>query len=226
MDNSQKFSNSFSNLMAFFETKAIIESLKKQLIPIGVVAAFATKKIPDGWLLCDGNEYRIEMYQELYDAIGTTFNDENTSNGFFCVPDLQGMFIRGWDMEGNTDSERELGSLQNDAFQGHSHNVIINNNLKTNNAGRHFHYIGYSEYDVRDSNGLNDRSVEVVRDHGYEYKKGNKNTDHDGSHEHEIIVNSDFINIQTPMTSKFGVVRVETETRPKNIALLYCIKAK
>ena len=89
------------------------------LIPTGAILAFASQKAPEGWLICNGDELRIEDYRNLYEVIGDTFNRTNTPKGFFCLPDLQGQFIRGWDKDGNIDSQRDFGSSQEDAFQGH-----------------------------------------------------------------------------------------------------------
>ena len=64
--------------------------------PPGVVVPYAGAATPTGWLLCDGSEYIIAEYQQLFDAIGYTFKDTPES-GKFAVPDLRGRFPLGLD---------------------------------------------------------------------------------------------------------------------------------
>lgn len=77
-----------------------IELLKKEIasmkqsksLPVGIVEAFAMRVPPMGWVVCNGQELRIDDYQELYNAIGNVFNEDNTPEGFFasqtCKVDL------------------------------------------------------------------------------------------------------------------------------------------
>ena len=64
--------------------------------PPGVVVPFAGVATPIGWLLCDGSEYLIAEYQQLFDAIGFSFKDA-PETGKFAVPDLRGRFPLGLD---------------------------------------------------------------------------------------------------------------------------------
>ena len=61
----------------------------------------------DGWLLCDGKQYRKENYSKLNNVIGTNFcrtfssrTDTGTTgkcnSGYFAVPDYRGFFLRGF----------------------------------------------------------------------------------------------------------------------------------
>lgn len=63
-------------------------------VPPGTVTAFAGKTAPNGWLMCDGQSYSISTYQDLYNAIGTTYGGYGQS---FQVPDLRGRFPVGKD---------------------------------------------------------------------------------------------------------------------------------
>ena len=61
----------------------------------------------DGWLRCDGKQYKIDDYQKLYDVIKLNFchkytsrtdKDSTTSSckaGYFAVPDYRGFYLRG-----------------------------------------------------------------------------------------------------------------------------------
>ena len=204
-----------------------IEKIKNSAVPAGAIQAFAMEKAPDGWLICDGKEYAItEAYQALFDLIGNTFGG-NGHKKTFCVPDLQGQFVRGWDTEGNIDPERKLGSEQKDAFQGHGHSVE-SSALTINESGKHVHPICYCQMYEHTGGSIGDKFVRYLEENPSEYNKEHpdiwpiKNTLSSSSHTHNTEIESNFIGDAT--TSKYDKVRCYKETRPKNMAFLYCIK--
>jgi microcystin-dependent protein len=195
----------------------LAKELKKVSIPIGAVQAYATKEAPNGWMKCDGTELRIEEYPDLYNAIGDTFNNVNTPEGFFCLPDLQGQFVRGWDEDGNVDAQRDFGTLQEDAFQGHKHTFAIDE-LVINQAGEHKHNLYAKKEDKSSGAFTKETMLKYTTD-------GNKeDTTTEGKHNHALSCKNNPIG--NAQTSTFDNIRESTETRPKNIALLYCIKVK
>lgn len=66
-----------------------------QQLPAGAIVAFGGHAIPAGWALCDGSEVSAEnpAFARLWAAIGNAWG----SSGYpmFCLPDLQGRFLRG-----------------------------------------------------------------------------------------------------------------------------------
>lgn len=90
------------------------------LIPPGTIFTFASIVIPDGYLLCDGSTLQISRYQNLYDTIGTLYNNSPPA-GSFNIPDFRGYFIRGFDSTGIIDPGRSYGSRQNDEIKSHTH---------------------------------------------------------------------------------------------------------
>ena len=62
----------------------------------------------DGWLRCDGRQYKIDDYQQLYDVIklnfchkytsrtDTAYSTSNCDADYFAVPDYRGFFLRGY----------------------------------------------------------------------------------------------------------------------------------
>ena len=212
------------------ENKELISFLQKEiekqvsgLTPIGAIQAFAMNEAPEDWLACDGTEYNItETTQKLFDVIGNTFGGDGHKT--FCVPDLRGRFVRGWDMDGNIDPERELGSSQDDAMQGHSHSVD-SSKITIQSSGKHTHTTYASKYSVHDTT-LFSSHVDVIKwladaDDADDADDSAK-TSSAGSHKHKIKIASNFF--ADMINSKYGQVRCNTETRPKNVALLYCIK--
>ena len=185
-------------------------------IPIGSILAFSFREAPLGWLVCDGRYYLKEDYPLLYETIGTTFGEDGA---YFKVPDLQGQFIRGWDGFGNTDPERAFGSSQRDAFQGHSHEVKLDPYaIRTSEDGAHEHKLNASR-DTFNSLGFTESfAVSTKQDFGH--------TAAAGRHSHAVVFEDGAIEIHKPRNYTYGTVRVDVETRPTNVALLYCIKAE
>ena len=187
------------------------------LIPTGAILAFASHKAPEGWLICNGDELRIEDYRNLYEVIGDTFNRTNTPEGFFCLPDLQGQFIRGWDKDGNIDSQRDFSSSQEDAFQGHKHSFILKDNTTTE-SGEHSHCFKTNRHLFRLFTMLSDDEyAHYIYD---DPRDGNKQVSNSGVHTHQLPE----MHIGDAQNSIFDPIKVDNETRPRNIALLYCIK--
>ena len=110
--------------------------------PVGAVIWYLNGFVantPDPWLPCDGRLLDGSItgpYYNLFDLIGTTFNQVGDPAGFFRVPDLRGLFVRGW--SGSTqppypdqtpapatalDPLRTYASIQSSAYLQHNHNV-------------------------------------------------------------------------------------------------------
>lgn len=68
-------------------------SYKESFIPIGTIIASQAPEIPSGYLLCDGSEIKIEEYQDLYNVIGTTYGQSDSTS--FCIPDLTARTVFG-----------------------------------------------------------------------------------------------------------------------------------
>lgn len=125
-------------------------------LPVGAVVPFAgnADKIPDGWLLCDGEPYDIAIYPELFGVIGESWG--TTGPDRFRVPDLRGVFLRGVsggaaDEFSDPDTSARIsrheggnignatGSYQTDNFESHSHTskatFIINGSANRYSGG-------------------------------------------------------------------------------------------
>ena len=92
--------------------------------PVGATTFFAGLTAPLGWLIADGRAISRTSYGALFDVIGTTYGVGDGSTTF-NLPDLRGMFTRGWDAAGGTsrncDPGRAFGSTQQDSFEAHCH---------------------------------------------------------------------------------------------------------
>lgn len=199
------------------EIDAIVKQLKAELLPIGCILIYSSDKVPQDFLPCDGSELSKTAYSRLYDLIGGTWGE--TENTFF-LPDLQGKFVRGWDKDGNVDPERIFGTFQEDSIQGHYHVLHMESN-KTKKDGSHDHYIGYETLYFGTNTFSDDdpcKSLKGCSDpHELSYGDSSR-----AIHEHELPK----IEVRDITKGVHGIPKVATETRPKNVALMFCIKVR
>ena len=71
-----------------------IQYIYNNMIPVGIVQAFAGTTTPQGWLLCDGSAVSRTTYAALFAVIGTTYGAGNGSTTF-NLPNLTNRFIQG-----------------------------------------------------------------------------------------------------------------------------------
>ncbi len=117
--------------------RAKLADRKTKLIPVGTILPYSGEVIPKGFKLCNGELLPIKDYEELYKVIGTGFGGDQ-KRGVFRLPDLRGVFLRGWcgngalrDPDANTrmalypggNSGNALGSYQPDEIKRHSHEI-------------------------------------------------------------------------------------------------------
>lgn len=195
-------------------------SLQNKVCPIGTIQAFAFNSIPDGWLPCDGSSVSKETFFQLYKVIGDTFG--HYSSDVFNLPDLRGRFIRGWDESGIYDENRPFGSFQEDAFQKHQH-TFDKSKLTVSINGSHCHSLYCNDYEtVTSVSFVSSKSNKRMCYPTNTYSSGLTNLcPSAGSHNHEITLSDQ--PVSSAMTS--NKMRTTFETRPKNVALTYCIKA-
>lgn len=104
--------------------------------PAGAIIAFAGTVAPAGYLLCDGSAVSRATYANLFDVIGESFGQGDNSTTF-NLPDFRGRFLRGVDGGAGRDPGGRtamslggnpgdaVGSVQDDAFQGHYHQTHL-----------------------------------------------------------------------------------------------------
>ena len=114
----------------------------------GMGGIFFGTSAPSGWLECDGSAISRTTYADLFTAIGTKWGSGDGSSTF-NIPDLRGMFPRGWnhgkasgnydlDASGRTTSATgsgtgdDIGSYKADAFKSHKHGQRIEDNAGGN----------------------------------------------------------------------------------------------
>lgn len=180
---------------------------RKHLVPVGAIMPMATPVAPVGWLYCNGDVIATTGFtqgrpaaelQELRNLLAYTYDPSGTTS-FGKLPDLRGMFVRGWDDGRGKDTGRTFASDQLDAFQGHKHGIYdpqhrhqITDPTHTHSAatvpggGAHTH--GYVDTEPKADDGCAPGSSDAGSPWGV---TTNKTTNAGGSaHDHSITVSN------------------------------------
>ena len=182
-----------------------------EVIPPGAIMPFAMNSAPSGWLAADGAAVSRTTYATLFAAIGALYGAGNGSTTF-NLPDLRGYFVRGSGTNADGTSSGSFGLKQADGFKSHTHTE--------NSAGSHAHT--GSTYAA----GSHTHTISgwTTDDGGGAYVAGSptsgttRNISNAGDHSHTLAIASGGDHTHT--INATGT----TETRPANIAMLYCIK--
>ena len=168
-------------------------------VPPGAIEAFASNACPAGWLNANAQAVSRSTYSKLFSAIGTNFGAGNGTTTF-NVPELRGEFVRGWDNSRNVDSSRVFGSTQAQDYLSHTHSA----SAAANGDHTHASHVRYNAVGLAGGG-----SVHAIIDGGGAYQYFTTTTSAStGNHTHAVTVGASG----------------GTETRPRNVALLYCIK--
>jgi len=166
------------------------------LIPPGAIIPFASYTPPVGWLIADGAAVSRSTYALLFYVIGTTFGAGDGSTTF-NLPDLRGYFVRGHGTNSDGTQSGTWGVRQGDQNLSHTHTGT------TSTDGSHNH-----TFPLYAGDGANNSTNRINTTDESGMVNSAFPTTTTGSHSHTFT------------TSSSG----GTETRPKNIALWYCIK--
>ncbi len=194
--------------------KYVDEAISRVVVP-GTLRFFGRPTAPEGYLVCNGEAVSRSTYANLFEAIGTCFG-EGDGETTFNLPDCRGEFIRGWDAERGVDKDRQIGSYQTDAIQSHSHSG------STDSEGKHDHQ-GTTNWNGEHTHGSLSPNAGPSRGGfaaaGYAPPAYIQTTSA-GNHNHTFETTSNGEHTHHFNTSEVG----EIETRPRNIAMLICIK--
>lgn len=168
-------------------------------IPVGAVLPFAMNSAPSGWLAANGAAVSRTTYAGLFTAIGTTYGTGDGSTTF-NLPDLQGYFVRGAGTNSDGTAGGTFGAKQADAVIAHTHSGTTGNDSPDHTHQNTGPNLG--------ANGTGSGGQSSAWSGGQTFTTSGAST----RHQHAFTTSS-----QSPAGA--------TETRPKNIALLYCIKA-
>ena len=175
--------------------------------PSGQIGLFAMDYAPAGWLKANGAAVSRTLYANLFAAIGTRFG---AGDGYstFNLPDLRGEFPRFWDDGRGIDLGRVFGSVQSDNTRRHIHGTGMMSD--TDDAVLISQEWGGSlprdaQFATIQINGVLDSLLENRYDNPA-HRRNNIFRRPLGTAENEALPDA------------------RSETRPRNIALLACIK--
>ena len=186
-------------------TTAFVNTAAGLSVPAGSVIAYAGSAAPAGWLKCNGAAINRSTYSTLFAVIGGIYGvGDGTST--FNLPDLRGEFVRGWDDSRGIDASRGIGTFQGNAIQSHTHSISDPGHSHSASDSGHTHgYVATNNNNQAAQGGTAARSN--LGTYGGTSDIGAAN----------ISVASSFAGITANAAGG-------TETRPRNVALLYCIK--
>lgn len=232
-----------NNLDVYSKTETYTRTEVDNLSPAGMVQYFATATAPAGWLVMDGSAVSRTTYARLFAAIGTMYGAGNGSTTF-NLPEARGEFIRNADVGRGVDPGRAVGSTQSSQNLAHNHTATTASDgdhlhtvsLTTNTAGNHSHFVNdpghshntqYGDFTPSGIDTTNPTGTEIANWGGTRVFPTTHNgtgisLSNSGNHNHTVAGNTASGGVHT------HAVTVDnsggSESRPRNIAFLACIK--
>ena len=173
---------------------------------VGTVAFFARSSAPTGWLKCNGAAISRTDYDDLFDSIGTTYGTGDGSTTF-NLPDLRGEFVRCWDDGRGVDKYP--------TYSGSNYGPAYSNRTLDNNVQTH------ATANVWGALHLSVTRGESYAEHAF-YETNRYAMEEGGQYRNAssfYFSSSRVSNATADQGNVFG-----GETRPRNVALLACIK--
>lgn len=171
------------------------ETLNPNNDMVGAVVGFAMNSAPEGWLAANGSAVSRTTYARLFSRIGTTYGVGDGVNTF-NLPDYRAEFLRGLDSGRGIDAGRVIGSAQAQQSVNHSH--LLPTTSGTGGDG------------LMTAVFTDDTSAMTY------YPSGTNSYNPSPSANTTLRT---YTANASAITGAFG-----DETRPRNIAVLYCIK--
>jgi hypothetical protein len=227
-----------SSMTVFYDGNTFYSDLNgggASAFPVGGISYLPALNPPNGFVRANGALLSRVTYAGLWGFAQQSSNIAPTDaawqegqfspgNGTdnFRIPDLRGTFMRSWDNGRGVDSARALGSLQADDNKSHGHAVSVGA------AGYHAHSFtgGYTDAQGSHQHGIGDGAGAHIGASGSgNYAPGASAPPYStvaGSHNHNAYgaVAAVGDHVHSASASAAGGV----ESRPKNVALLACIK--
>lgn len=178
----------------------------KGFVPTGAIFWFVSSSKPNGYLKCNG--------ATIPNGVGTVQNITRDFSALYALtggtlPDLRGEFIRGFDDGRGVDSGRSINTAQSDQNKQHNHTATATSTV--NDPGHKHDFRGFKLED-----GSN-RTTKAIQDDDRQSAR-QAAADADAS---AVQNKTTGITVSTSVTVNNNG---GSEARPRNIALLACIK--
>jgi len=186
-------------------TKAEVEAMIAQAsaLPVGTMVSFPLDKIPPGFLELDNSVKSIAVYPDLAAFLGTAFNKGDEGAGNFRLPESRGEFLRGWDHGRGVDAGRAIGSWQNAT-------AVAVDAVAANGLAKQLTTTGYKLGDYANMRG----SV-----------GGDLLTEGPYPNVGIVVQDNDQPGVTFTIGSSVFASQALLGARPRNIAVVWCIKA-
>ena len=220
------FYNSFSSLTAgtiyYIGTSGSITATKPSLYPVeigravsatrinlnfreddkptGTIISTALTSAPKGYIECDGSAVSRTTHARLFGELGVIYGNGDGSTTF-NLPDYRGQFLRGYDNTAGTDPDAASRTDRGDGTTGNAVGTKQADALQ----GHHHQFFAASDLTRSNPSGGGD-SAEMREAASATTQSGNDYVQH------------------ATTDSTYGTARITSETRPKNINVMYCIK--
>ena len=173
--------------------------------PVGTVIWYAGSTAPAGYLKANGDT--------IANGSGTTQSITADFSALYAVvgatlPDLRGEFVRGFDDGKGTDSGRAIRSTQADAFDEHTHSASTNTTSTLSGTANK----------IGEPFGTQGSTTGIFGGPETGYSSSNTPSSVDSTEAGQLTIDANHSHTVT-VTAAGG-----SETRPRNIALLACIK--
>jgi microcystin-dependent protein len=172
-------------------------------VQVGSIFTFAMATLPTGYLECNGAAISRTTYSALYAKIGTAHGSGDGSTTF-NIPDLRGVFIRGWDHGRAVDSGRGFGTVQANQNASHTHGVSDPGHAHSVSDPGHAHGGGGANVSAN--------SFQAGTSQGTQFRSSN------------TAAASSNIGIYAASTNISIQASGGNESRPVNVALMFAIK--
>jgi microcystin-dependent protein len=211
----------------------LVAAVQQALVPAGAVQPFAMNSAPSGWLAADGAAVSRTDYAALFSAISTTYGAGDGSTTF-NLPDLRGYFVRGSGTNSDGSASGTFGAKQGGSIINHTHSGTTStesadhtHTFNVTSGGESVQH-GHSMPAVVTSANTGSGAGIVTGGNGYFLSGGGAiSTSLNGnSHAHNVSGTTSGRSAAHTHTLTTGNPSVggASETRPANIAMLYCIK--
>lgn len=192
-------------------TKAQVDALiaEASALPVGTMVGFPVNKVPPGFLEIDGSVKSIAAYPDLAAFLGTAFNKGDEGVGNFRLPESRGEFLRGWDHGRGVDADRAIGTFQKGSY-------LYMEKAATTSVDR---FTSSILYGVTADKAAKERlgwDATTAGDYGGAQSLG----------VNEVLVNTVGPSATAPAESSVDASAfVVGASRPRNLAVMWCIKA-
>jgi len=191
-------------------------------LPVGVPVPWMSATPPTGWIKCNGASFSATAYPQLAKAYPS-----------LVLPDLRGEFIRGWDDGRGIDAGRALLAMQGYAFEDHA--LTLPSTQGYANIGSSFNlendiYAAFNDAmafvgSTNSSGGWIDGSQQKIYLRGDSQPIANNKEFASGQ-------SAPYASLRTYKASSgwnnptINVPQTAKETRPRNIAFNYIVRAE